>query len=253
MDGCVYPYPDDFPNHCNETAVAALFHIMDEPLPKDIKPWAARAKKSFQETGSPVKHFSEEFKIDFDQMDGVYHQLLNVDTLIPENDFAPVMLQAVEAGHKTHLATHSHEFFTTRALEVLGLSNVFQMQNNVFTLNQFGFNKRKCSSPQMIIDSLDCMEVAPEEAIFVEDTDKNFVPVKDHNPRITTILVARRGLPEQLPTHIDFAVSSATSIAQALPKRDMSCKARPNQPDRKGAFSPIRSNGIGIAAASLRF
>ncbi len=218
MDGCVYPYDKGFPQTCNETAVHALFHIIDKPLPDNMDEWAAKAKASFMKTGSPVKDFSVDHDIDFDQIDGVYHQLLNVEMLVPEPDFAFHMASAIDGGHKTHLATHSHEFFTTRALEVLGLSSVFQMQANVFTLNQHGFEHRKAASPKMILDAVKRLEADPARTIFVEDTIENFVPVKDTAPEITTVLVARNGMPVTKPTEIDLIVPSATHLAKALPR-----------------------------------
>lgn len=217
MDGCVYPYPDNYGHHCNETAAIALFHIMGEALPDDFSEFTQQAKQSFLDTGNPIKHFSEKYKIDFQHFDGIYHQLLKVEEIIPEFEFSGVLRHVVGNGHRTHLATHSHEFFTSRALEVLGLSQIFQMNSNVITPTQYAFEHRKDNSPIMILNAFDTLGIDSSEGVFVEDTPQNFIPLKDGDHRVTTILICRGDLPDKKPSHVDFIVQNASTVIRALP------------------------------------
>lgn len=207
MDGCTYDYPADFNRLCNETAALALFKSLGEEPPKSsFEEFTRQAQASYMDTGSPVSHFAERYSLQFDLLNHTYHELLPLDSIIPITQLPRAFERVVKSGHKVHLATHSHQVFTKRMLPYLGLSEIFKMNSNVVTLDVHGLAHTKCKSPRLIIESANNMGLDLGETGFCEDTAKNFIPIKDHDHRVKTILITFGRTPSKRPQGCDVIV-----------------------------------------------
>ena len=216
MDGCIYRYPETFPNLANETATLALFKCLGEEVPTNsFNEFVRQAKTSFIETGSPVTHFAEKYKIQQELLEAVRHKLLPVTSIVPIGRLPRAFRQATMGGHKSHLATHSHINFTSRAIPHLNLSDTFRVNHNVITLDQYGHEYSKCKSPRLIIDSAENMGVALEDIAFVEDTAKNFEFIKDHDSRVRTVLISW-GRDVQKTSKVDHIFRDPLEVARAI-------------------------------------
>lgn len=229
-DGCLYRYPANYPRLCDESAVYALFKCLNEIPPKDnnFEDLVKTAAQSFRETGCPAYRFSQDYGIDHANLDAIRHEILPVEPLMPITQLPSKFMRVSRQGFKLHLATHSHQNFTRRSIPRLGLSQTFNMKQNVYTLDQFGHQHSKCKSPKMIVEAANNMRLDVSEIAFFEDTAKNFTHIKDHDHRVKTVLITW-GRDVEKTSEIDFIFRDPLEALSAVrpPERKTMVFMRP--------------------------
>lgn len=216
MDGCVYQYPACFSDHCNEVVAKLIYEIVPKVREFGYAQLKTMAEKSYRDTGSSFSALVARYELDHDDFSAQFHQLLEVERVNAAAGLSDAFVRVVGAGHKVHLATHSHINFAKRMLPHLGLHGVFNMQVNVHTLEQFGVEHSKHLSPKMVFESIDRMQTERHETAFVEDTLANLEKIKDCDPRIKTVWIHWGRKPDAKPRAADYMFASPTQAVQAM-------------------------------------
>ena len=210
MDGCVYEYTQGFVDGCQKAAVDAVRAFIPSLADVEYSVLHDRAWNSYLKHGSSITCFANEYGLDHDEVNAVYHSYLNPNHISPLRNLPLAFKRAVKGGHKVCLATHSHMNFASRMIGHLKLHNSFNMHANMLTLEQFGVHHMKDKTAQMVTEAAKVMGENVRNIALVEDTARNLIPAKDAGA--TTILVHWGKVPDKKPTHVDYMFRTPVEV-----------------------------------------
>lgn len=220
FDGNLYRFPAPFYRHCDQTALNAVKTLNPDFDFSDEERLIAMCGQSYRDTGSSLMYLCDEAQVNFDQANELYHQTLWTDMIKPLQSLPETFNQVASKGIELCIATHSHRAFMEVAIPNLGLDSHFECGRNVLTLEMFGFERRKCQTPDMVIEAAHTMGLDLKDVAFREDTLKNFNPkqfgaLKDHG--VTTILTTwGRTLFDKKPAEVDHVFNTPSQSNLAL-------------------------------------
>ena len=190
-DNCLYKNPANYPQLFDETAAHALVKLLDK-TPDDIKfqKLVSDAQRSYRETGSPVRQFADQYDIPFELLEAERHRLMPHQSIVPIPGLPAAMNRAIKKrGQQFNLTTHCHPNLGNRTIPHMGLDKIFNEESNVITLDVVGYDRMKHEDPAMVIRASKNMGIGLDEMAFFEDSARNFIPIKDHDSRVQTVLI----------------------------------------------------------------
>jgi len=210
MDGCIYEYTQDSTDEFQKAAVAAVRAFVPSLSGVEYAVLDRRAWDSYVKHGSSIVGFIDEYGLDYDEVNAVYHSFLGLNHINPLRNLPSAFKRAVKGGHKVCLATHSHMNFAARMINHLKLHDTFNKCANMLTLEQFGLHHMKDKTAQMVSTAAQIMGENVSDVALVEDTIRNLIPAKDAGA--TTILVHWGKAPDKKPAHIDYMFRTPVDV-----------------------------------------